>query len=91
MPKYVIEREVPGAGSMSQEELRDLSQTSCNVLNEMGPRIQWVESQVTDDKIYCTYIAPDERTIREHAEQGGFPANRVSEVRSTIDPTTAEA
>lgn len=91
MPKYVIEREVPGAGSMSQEDLRDLSQTSCNVLSDMGPQIQWVESQVTDDKIYCTYIAPDEQAIRDHAEQGGFPANKVSEVRSVIDPTTAEA
>ena len=91
MPKYVIEREVPGAGGMSAEELRDLSQTSRNVLNKMGPQIQWVESQVTDDKIYCTYIAPDEAAIRQHAEQGGFPADRVSEVRSTIDPTTAEA
>ncbi len=91
MPKYVIEREVPGAGSMSQEDLRDLSQTSCNVLSDMGPQIQWVESQVTDDKIYCTYIAPNEDMIRQHAEQGGFPANKVSEVRSIIDPTTAEA
>ena len=91
MPKYVIEREVPGAGGMSAEELRDLSQNSCNVLNDMGPQIQWVQSQVTDDKIYCTYIAPNEEMIRQHAEQGGFPANRVSEVRSVIDPTTAEA
>lgn len=90
MPKYVIEREIPGAGNLSQEELRDISQTSCNVLNDMGPRIQWVESQVTDDKIYCTYIAPNEDMVRQHAEQGGFPANRISEVRSTIDPTTAE-
>ena len=91
MPKYVIEREVPGAGDMSQEDLRDLSQNSCNVLNDMGPQIQWVQSQVTDDKIYCTYIAPNEDMIRQHAEQGGFPANKVSEVRSVIDPTTAEA
>lgn len=91
MPKYVIEREVPGAGGMSAEELRDLSQTSCNVLSGMGPQIQWVESQVTDDRIYCTYIAPNEAMIREHAQQGGFPANRISEVRNTIDPTTAEA
>ena len=91
MPKYVIEREVPGAGSMSAEDLRDLSQNSCNVLNDMGPRIQWVQSQVTDDKIYCTYIAPNEDMVRQHAEQGGFPANKVSEVRSVIDPTTAEA
>jgi len=91
MPKYVIEREVPGARSMSLDELRDLSQNSCNVLNDMGPQIQWVQSQVTDDKIYCTYIAPNEDMIRQHAEQGGFPANKVSEVRSIIDPTTAEA
>lgn len=91
MPKYVIEREVPGAGDMSAEDLRDLSQNSCNVLNDMGPQIQWVQSQVTDDKIYCTYIAPNEDMIRQHAEQGGFPANKVSEVRSIIDPTTAEA
>lgn len=90
MPKYVIERELPGAGSMSEEELKGISQTSCGVLNEMGPQIQWLESQVTDDKIYCTYIAPNQEAIREHAERGGFPANRVSEVRSTIDPTTAE-
>ena len=91
MPKYVIEREVPGAGDMSAEDLRDLSQNSCNVLNDMGPQIQWVQSQVTDDKIYCTYIAPNEEMIRQHADQGGFPANKVSEIRSVIDPTTAEA
>jgi len=91
MPKYVIERELPGAGDLSAEELQGISQTSCNVLNDMGPSIQWVESQVTDDKIYCTYIAPNEDMIRQHAEQGGFPANKVSEVRSIIDPTTAEA
>ena len=91
MPKYVIERELPGAGDLSAEELQGISQTSCNVLNDMGPQIQWVQSQVTDDKIYCTYIAPNEAMIRQHAEQGGFPANKVSEVRSTIDPTTAEA
>ncbi|MGH3146969.1 MAG: DUF4242 domain-containing protein, partial [Rubrobacter sp.] len=83
MPKYVIERELPGAGNLSAEELRGISQTSCNVLNDMGPSIQWIESQVTDDKIYCTYIAPNETMIRQHAEQGGFPANKVSEVRST--------
>ena len=91
MPKYVIEREIPGAGDLSAEELQGISQTSCNVLNDMGPQIQWVQSQVTDDKIYCTYIAPNEEMIRQHAEQGGFPANKVSEVRSIIDPTTAEA
>ena len=91
MPKYVIERELPGAGSLSAEELKGISQTSCNVLGDLGPQIQWVESQVTDDKIYCTYIAPNQEAIREHAEKGGFPANKISEVRSTIDPTTAEA
>ena len=91
MPKYVIERELPGAGSLSAEELQGISQTSCNVLGDLGPQIQWVESQVTDDKIYCTYIAPNQDMIRDHAERGGFPANRISEVRSTIDPTTAEA
>ena len=91
MPKYVIERELPGAGDLSAEELQGISQTSCNVLNDLGPSIQWVQSQVTDDKIYCTYIAPNEEMIRQHAEQGGFPANRISEVKSVIDPTTAEA
>lgn len=91
MPKYVIEREIPGAGDLSNEELQGISQTSCNVLNDMGPQIQWVQSQVTDDKIYCTYIAPNQETIRQHAEQGGFPANRISEVHAVIDPTTAEA
>ena len=90
MPKYVIERELPGAGDLSADELKGISQTSCNVLNDMGPQIQWVQSQVTDDKIYCTYIAPNEEMIRQHAEQGGFPANKISEVRSVIDPTTAE-
>jgi uncharacterized protein DUF4242 len=87
----VIEREIPGAGDLSAEELQGISQTSCNVLNDMGPQIQWVQSQVTDDKIYCTYIAPNENMVRQHAEQGGFPANKVSEVRAVIDPTTAEA
>ncbi len=91
MPKYVIEREIPGAGDLSKDELQGISQTSCNVLNDMGPQIQWVQSFVTDDKIYCTYIAPDEAAIRQHVEQGGFPANKVSEVQATIDPTTAEA
>ena len=90
MPKYVIERELPGAGDLSAEELKNISQTSCNVLNDMGPQIQWVQSQVTDVKIYCTYIAPNQEMIRQHAEQGGFPANKISEVRSVIDPTTAE-
>lgn len=91
MPKYAIERELPGAGDLSQEELQGISQTSCNVLNNMGTLIQWIESYVTDDKIYCTYTAPNEEMILEHAEQGGFPANKISEVRSVIDPTTAEA
>ena len=90
MPKYVIEREIPGAGNLSSQELEAISQKSCGVLNEMGPRIQWVESYVTDDKVYCVYVAPDEQTIREHAEKGGFPANRISQVRGKIDPTTAE-
>lgn len=90
MPKYVIEREMPGAGSLSADELRAASQTSCGVLRELGPTIQWVESYVTDDKIYCVYIAPDKKLIEEHARKGGFPANRISEVRATIDPTTSE-
>jgi hypothetical protein len=90
MPKYVIERELPGAGALSAEELRAVSQKSCGVLRELGPQIQWVQSYVTDDKIYCVYIAPDEGTVRRHAELGGFPANRVSEVRAVIDPTTAD-
>jgi hypothetical protein len=90
MPKYVIEREIPGAGKLTAEQLRGVSQKSCQVLNALGPQIQWVESFVTEDKIYCVYIAPDEATVREHAKQGGFPANRVSAVRTMIDPTTAE-
>jgi len=90
MPKYVIEREIPGEGKLSQQELQAISQKSCSVLNKLGPQIQWVQSYVTDDKIYCVYIAPDEAMVREHARQGGFPANRVSEVRTLIDPTTAE-
>lgn len=90
MPKFVIEREIPEVGKLSPEQLRAVSQTSCGVLREMGPQIQWVQSYVTDDKIYCIYIAPDEDTVRRHAQQGGFPANRVSRIRSTIDPTTAE-
>lgn len=91
MPKYVIEREFPGAGNLSKEELQGVSQTSCNVLNELGPQIQWVHSYVTGDKIYCVYIAPNEDLIREHASRGGFPANSISEVKTIIDPTTAEA
>ena len=90
MPKYVIERTIPGAGSLSSNELRGVSQTSCGVLQNLGPRIQWVHSYVTDDKIYCVYIAPDKQMIEEHAKQGGFPADCVSEVKTMIDPTTAE-
>ena len=90
MPKYVIEREVPGAGSLSAEQLKGISQKSCGVLQKLGPQIQWVHSYVTGDKIYCVYIAPDEQAVREHATRGGFPADRVSEVSSMIDPTTAE-
>jgi hypothetical protein len=90
MPKFVIEREIAGAGQLGQDQLQAVSQTSCNVLREMGPQIQWVESYVTDDKVYCVYIAENEQLIREHAEKGGFPANRISEVRTVIDPTTAE-
>lgn len=91
MPKYVIERELPGAGKMSEADLQGISQTSCGVLNEMGPQIQWVQSYVTDDKIYCIYIAPNEEMVREHASRGGFPANSVTQVQSIIDPATAEA
>lgn len=90
MPKYVIERDIPGAGKLSAEELQGISQKSCDVLRNLGPQIQWLHSYVTDDKIYCVYIAPDRATVEEHAKQGGFPANRISEVRSVIDPTTAE-
>ena len=90
MPKYIIEREIPGAGSLTQQDLQTISQRSCGVLNSMGPRIQWLEIYVTDDKVYCIYIAPDETTIRAHAEQGEFPANRVARIKSVIDPTTAE-
>jgi predicted Rdx family selenoprotein len=90
MPKYVVEREIPGAGQLTPEELRGISQTSCGVLNKLGPAIQWVESYVTPDKVYCVYIAPNEELIREHARQGGFPANKIAEIKSVIDPTTAE-
>lgn len=90
MPKYVIEREIPGAGKISPQDLQAISQKSCSVLHGLGPRIQWVQSYVTDDKIYCVYIAPDRDTVLRHAQMGGFPANQVSEVRSVIDPTTAE-
>ena len=90
MPKYVIERELPGAGKLTPEELKAISQTSCGVLDKMGPQIQWVHSYVTADKIYCVYNAPNEEMIREHARQGGFPANYVSSVVTMIDPVTAE-
>jgi hypothetical protein len=90
MPKFVIEREIPGAGKMSQQDLKAISQKSCGVLAAMGPRIQWVQSFVTEDKIYCVYIAPDEESVREHASRGGFPANRISRILSMIDPTTAD-
>ena len=90
MPKFVIEREIPGAGELTEEQLQGISQTSCNVLQELGPTIQWVHSYVTDDKIYCVYIAPDEEMVRKHAKMGGFPANSVAQVRTIIDPTTSE-
>jgi hypothetical protein len=90
MPKFVIEREIPGAGSLTPEQLKSISQKSCAVLHEMGPQIQWVESFVTADKIYCIYVAPDEAAVREHARQGGFPANSVAQVRTIISPLTAE-
>jgi len=91
MPKYVIERDIPGAGKLSPKELQAISQKSCGVLNQMGPQIQWVHSYVTDDRIYCVYVAPNEDMVREHARKGGFPANRVSAVKSVIDPTTSES
>jgi Protein of unknown function (DUF4242) len=90
MPRYVIEREIPNAGSLSPSDLQGISQKSCGVLNNMGPQIQWVQSYVTGDKIYCVYIAPNAEMVREHARRGGFPANQVSEVTAVIDPTTAE-
>ncbi len=90
MPKFVIEREIPDAGKLTADQLHAISQKSCSVLQSMGPRIQWLQSYVTDNKIYCIYIAPDEATVREHAKQGGFPANSVAQVRSIIDPTTSE-
>ena len=90
MPKFVIEREIPNAGKLSPQELQGISQTSCGVLRNLGPQIQWVQSYVTDNKIYCVYIAPDEQLIRKHAEMGGFPANQISQIRAVIDPTTAE-
>ena len=90
MPKFVIEREIPGAGKLTADQLQAISQKSCGVVESIGPRIQWVQSYVTDDKIYCIYIASDEATVREHAKQGGFPANSVAQVRSVFDPTTSE-
>ena len=90
MPKYVIEREIPDAGKLSSQQLQAISQKSCGVLKQLGPQIQWIQSYVTDNKIYCVYVAPNEEMVREHAQQGGFPANRISEVKGVIDPTTAE-
>lgn len=90
MPKYIIERDIPGAGALTPQELQTISQKSCSILNKMGPQIQWLESYVTDNKVYCIYIAPDEATIRAHANQGEFPANRISRIKDVIDPTTAE-
>jgi hypothetical protein len=91
MPKFVIERDLPGAGKLSADQLHGISAKSCSVLQQLGPQVQWLQSYVTDDKIYCVYIAPNAEIIREHAKRGGFPANRISEVKTTIDPTTAEA
>lgn len=90
MPKFLIEREIPGAGSLAPEQLQGVAEKSCAVLQDLGPKIQWVHSYVTENNIYCIYIAPDEEIIREHAMRGGFPANRISEIKSVIDPTTAE-
>ena len=90
MPKYIIERELPGAGNLGDDQIQGISQKSCQVLGELGPQIQWVESFVTDDKIYCVYIAPSKELIEKHAQQGGFPANKISKVRRMIDPTSAE-
>ncbi len=90
MPRYVIEREIPNAGKLSPAELKSISQKSCGVLSKLGPQIQWVQSYVTNDKVYCVYIAPNEEMVREHARQGGFPANSVAKVMTVIDPTTSE-
>ena len=90
MPKYIIERELPGAGDLGDDQIQGISQKSCQVLNNLGPQIQWVESYVTDDKIYCVYIAPNKELIEKHAQEGGFPANKISQVRRKIDPTSAE-
>jgi hypothetical protein len=91
MPRFIIERDIPGAGKLSSKELQEISQKSCRVLSKLGPSIQWIQSFVTDDKVYCVYIAPNEDAIRKHAKEGGFPANRISRVRGTIDPTSAES
>lgn len=90
MPQYLIERNIPGAGALAAEQLKAISQKSCSVLNKMGPQIQWVHSYVTGDQVFCVYRAPNEEMVREHARQGGFPADKVSEIKTTIDPTTAE-
>ena len=90
MPKYIIEREIPDAGNLTTQDLQGISQKSCSILQNMGPQIQWVESFVTQNKVYCTYIAPNEEEIRKHASEGGFPANKISEIKSVIDPTTSE-
>lgn len=90
MPKYIIEREIPNAGDLTSTDLQGISQKSCSILKNMGPQIQWVESYVTDNKVYCTYIAPNEEEIRKHADEGGFPANSIAEIKSVIDPTTSE-
>jgi hypothetical protein len=90
MPKYVIERELPGAGKLTQDQLQAISQKSCGVIHHLGPQIQWIESYVTDDKIYCIYRAPSEELIRQHAKEGGFPANRISQIKTIIDPSTAD-
>lgn len=90
MPKYIIERDIPGAGKLTQADLQAISQKSCGILRDMGPRIQWLHSYVTGDKIYCVYIADSEQAIREHAEQGGFPANRIEQITTIIDPTTGD-
>jgi hypothetical protein len=90
MPKFIIERELPGAGTLTTDELKAVSQKSCGILRDMGPKIQWVESFVTENKIYCVYIAPDIKSVQEHAQQGGFPANRIEQIKTIIDPTTAE-
>lgn len=90
MPKYIIERQIPGAGKLSENELQQISEKSCCILQQMGPKIQWLESFVTENKLYCIYIAPDEKTVRQHAKQGEFPANSIAEIKTIIDPTTGE-